>query len=378
MSVETHLGVGAIGELPGILEAQRAKKILVVSGPHSYSTSGAADRIDPVLTSYQTVRFSSLADYPDLPDIERGVKLCRKTNPDIIIAVGGGTVIDIAKLLRICSVNDATPDEIATGTGKIERAGPPLVAIPTTAGSGSEATHFAVIFKQQQKYSVAHQFVQPDFAIVDPSLTYSMSERQTAVCGLDVLCQSIESIWSVGSSRESRTWASEAAHLVLLNLVGTVRTPNEARRESMSRAAHLAGRAINISKTTAPHALSYMLTTSYGIPHGHAVALTLGSFLEFNAEVSEEDLNDPRGVHHVREMIGDVCSLLGAHNPLNGRRALVDLMGSIGMETRLGPCGIEGAADCARIVETVNVERLSNNPRSTTKAQLTQLLEKLI
>ncbi len=378
MSVETHLGVGAIGELPGILEAQRAKKILVVSGPHSYSTSGAADRIDPVLTSYQTVRFSSLADYPDLPDIERGVKLCRKTNPDIIIAVGGGTVIDIAKLLRICSVNDATPDEIATGTGTIELAGPPLVAIPTTAGSGSEATHFAVIFKQQQKYSVAHQFVQPDFAIVDPSLTYSMSERQTAVCGLDVLCQSIESIWSVGSSRESRAWASEAVHLVLANLVGTVRAPDEARRESMSRAAHLAGRAINISKTTAPHALSYMLTTSYGIPHGHAVALTLGSFLEFNAEVSEEDLNDTRGVHHVREMIGDVCSLLGAQGPLDGHRMLVDLMGSIGMETRLGPCGIEGPVDCARIVETVNVERLSNNPRSTTKAQLTQMLEKLI
>ena len=94
--------------------------------------------------------------------------------------------------------------------------------------------------------------------------------------------------------------------------------------------------------------------------------------------MSEEDLNDPRGVHHVRKMIDGVCSLLGAHNPLDGRRALVDLMGSIGMETRLGPCGIEGVADCARIVETVNVERLSNNPRSTTKAQLTQLLEKLI
>ncbi len=378
MSVETHLGVGAIGELPGILEKQRAKTILIISGQCSYNLSGAADYMEPILALYQTVRFSSLADYPDLPDIERGVTLCRKANPDVIIAVGGGTVIDIAKLLRICSVNDATPDEIATGTGTIERAGPPLVAIPTTAGSGSEATHFAVIFKQQQKYSVAHQFVQPDFAIVDPSLTYSMSERQTAVCGLDVLCQSIESIWSVGSSRESRTWASEAAHLVLANLVGTVRAPDEKCRESMSRAAHLAGRAINISKTTAPHALSYMLTTSYGIPHGHAVALTLGSFLEFNAEVSEEDLNDPRGVHHVREMIGEVCSLLGAQDPLDGRRALLDLMDSISMETRLGPYGIEGPVDCTRIVEKVNVERLSNNPRSITKAQMAQLLEKLI
>jgi alcohol dehydrogenase class IV len=378
MSVETHLGVGAISELPGILETQRAKTILLVTGPHSYSMSGAADRIDPVLTSYQTVRFSTLADYPDLPDIERGVELCRTINPDVVIAIGGGTVIDIAKLLRICSVNDAAPESITAGTGKIERAGPPLVAIPTTAGSGSEATHFAVIFNQQQKYSVAHQFVQPDFAIVDPSLTYSMSEEQTAVCGLDVLCQSIESIWSVGSSRESRTWASEAARLVLLNLVEAVRAPSEAHRESMSRAAHLAGRAINISKTTAPHALSYTLTTSYGLPHGHAVALTLGSFLEFNAEVSEEDLNDPRGVHHVYEMIGEVCSLLGAHNPLDGRHVLADLMVSIGMETRLGPYGIEGAVDCARIVEKVNVERLSNNPRNPTKAQLAQMLEKLI
>ena len=80
----------------------------------------------------------------------------------------------------------------------------------------------------------------------------------------------------------------------------------------------------------------------------------------------------------VRERIGEVCSLLGAQDPQNGRRALLDLMVSIGMETRLGPYGIEGPVDCARIVETVNVERLSNNPRSTTKAQLTQMLENLI
>ena len=378
MSVETHLGVGAIGELPGILEAHGVETVLVVTGPHSYSMSGAADMVDPVLAPYRTVRFSTLADYPDLPDIERGVELCRRAKPDAVIAVGGGTVIDIAKLLRICSANDATPGEIATGVGKIEQTGPPLVAIPTTAGSGSEATHFAVIFDQQRKYSVAHQFVQPDFAIVDPSLTYSMSEEQTAVCGLDVLCQSVESIWSVGSSKESRTWASEAVQLVLLNLLEAVQAPNRSCRESMSRAAHLAGRAINITKTTAPHALSYTLTTSYGLPHGHAVALTLGSFLEFNDEVSEDDLNDPRGVEHVREVIGEVCSLLGVGSPMEGHRAIADLMVAIGMETRLGPYGIRNAVACEQIVETVNVERLSNNPRSPTKAQLAQILEKLI
>jgi len=378
MSVETYLGVGAIGELAGILETQKVKNVLIVAGQNSYLKSGAAESIESMLTKYHTTRISNSIDFPDLSDIERGVELCKKSHPDIIVAVGGGTVIDIAKLVRICSVNSATPSEIALGTGTIEQAGPPLVAIPTTAGSGSEATHFAVVYKQQQKYSVAHRLVQPDFAIVDPSLTYSMSERQTAVCGLDVLCQSIESIWSVRSSRQSREWASEAARLVLANLVETVKAPNETGRESMSRAAHLAGQAINISKTTAPHALSYMLTMNYGIPHGHAVALTLGMFLEFNAGVSDEDLNDPRGVHHVRERIGEVCSLLGAQKPLDGRRAILDLMASIGMETRLGAFGIEGPVACARIVEKVNVERLSNNPRRTTRAQMAQILEELI
>ena len=378
MSVETYLGVGAIGELAGILETQKVKNVLIVAGQNSYLKSGAAESIEPMLTKYHTARISNSIDFPDLSDIERGVELCKKSHPDIIVAVGGGTVIDIAKLVRICSANSATPSEIALGTGTIEQAGPPLVAIPTTAGSGSEATHFAVVYKQQQKYSVAHRLVQPDFAIVDPSLTYSMSERQTAVCGLDVLCQSIESIWSVRSSRQSREWASEAARLVLANLVETVKAPNETGRESMSRAAHLAGQAINISKTTAPHALSYMLTMNYGIPHGHAVALTLGMFLEFNAGVSDEDLNDPRGVHHVRERIGEVCSLLGAQKPLDGRRAILDLMASIGMETRLGAFGIEGPVACARIVEKVNVERLSNNPRRTTRAQMAQILEELI
>jgi len=168
MSAETHLGVGAIGELSGILEAQGATTVLVVAGPHSYSMSGAADMVDPALAPYKTVRFSTLADFPDLPDIERGVELCRRTKPDAVVAVGGGTVIDIAKLLRICSVNDAAPGEIATGAAQIEQAGPPLVAIPTTAGSGSEATHFAVIFDKQKKYSVAHEFVNRTSQLLTP------------------------------------------------------------------------------------------------------------------------------------------------------------------------------------------------------------------
>ena len=96
MSVETHLGVGAIDELPGILEAHGVETVLVVTGPHSYSMSGAADMVDPVLAPYRTVRFSTLADYPDLPDIERGVELCRRAKPDAVIAVGGGTVIDLS------------------------------------------------------------------------------------------------------------------------------------------------------------------------------------------------------------------------------------------------------------------------------------------
>lgn len=378
MKRDQYFGPGVIHRLAEIVEAKHAKRILLVTGQRSYEESGAAKVIDPILGSYLTARYSPAASIPDLNEVEAGITAYKEVAPDLIIAVGGGSIIDLAKLIRVCSSHEAAPADVASGSAKVVTRGLPLVAIPTTAGSGSEATHFAVVYVEKKKYSVAHEYVMPDIAIVDPTLTYSMSPRQTAICGLDALSQSMESIWSVNSSDDSMHSASEAIELVLSNLSLAVSSPSASSREAMSRAANLAGQSINITKTTAPHALSYMLTMSYSIPHGHAVALTLGSFLEFNSAVSARDINDPRGVDHVHDVIGRICGLMGVGTAVEGRQVLQHLMETIGLDTCLRSYGIETATDCERIVEHVNVERLANNPRKISRPQMAQILLDLI
>jgi alcohol dehydrogenase class IV len=374
MNPRQHFGTGAIEELGKIVNGFSPQRILLVTGKASYEASGAAALIGKVLQDYSVTRYSPEAAYPELSNVLIGIEAYRELMPDLIMAIGGGTVIDIAKLIRICSVQQDSPSDIAVGRGTIEQPGIPLVAVPTTGGSGSEATHFAVVYVDRTKYSVAHEYVLPDAAVIDPTLTYSMDPTQTAACGLDAFSQATESFWSVNSSNESKGWAAEAVGLAFDNIEGAVHTPTEVSREAMSRAAHLAGRAINISKTTGPHALSYALAAHCGIPHGHAVALTLGSFLEFNSGVTRADINDSRGVTYVRNTLAEFCSLLGAETCLEGSTVITELMNSIGVGTRLSSFAITSESDCRNIAQSVNVQRLENNPRQITPDQLVEIL----
>jgi len=372
-----HLGAGAIEELREIVNGFSPQRILLVTGKASYEASGAAPVVEKVLRDFSVAHYSPEAAYPELSNVLIGIDVYRELMPDLVIAIGGGTVIDIAKLIRICSVQRDSPSDIAVGRGTIEQRGIPLIAVPTTGGSGSEATHFAVVYVDQSKYSVAHEYVLPDAAVIDPRLTYSMDPTQTASCGLDAFSQATESFWSVNSSRASRSWAAEAVGLAFDNIERAVHTPTEVSREAMSRAAHLAGRAINVSKTTGPHALSYALAARCGVPHGHAVALTLGSFFEFNYGVTPADINDSRGVTYVRDNLTELCSLLRVETAPEGSQVITSLMNSIGVETRLSSFAITSKSDCREIAESVNVQRLANNPRQITQDQLVELLMSL-
>jgi len=378
MKTSEYFGKGSIRRLSMIAEVASSRRILLITGKESFKVSGAAKSLELILSSLQVDRFSVGTDLPVLSDVHAGLKVYGEFRPDLVIAVGGGSVIDIAKMIRICSVQEDSPEDIASGTGTILRRGVPLIAIPTTAGSGSEVTHFAVVFVGNEKFSVAHDYVRPEVAIVDPQLTYSMPSLQTAMSGMDAFSQALESLWSVKSSDRSRHLASEAMDLVLQNINMAVNSPSGDSREAMSKAAHLAGKAIDISKTTGPHALSYGLTTSFGIPHGQAVALTVGRFLEFNCEVTNSDLNDPRGMEHVKQVLTEICDLLGVSTCTEGRKAITALMVSLGLETQLAAYGVTSPADCVRLASEVNTQRLSNNPRRATRQQLEMILTDLI
>jgi alcohol dehydrogenase class IV len=210
---------------------------------------------------------------------------------------------------------------------------------------------------------------------VDPALTASASPQLTAATGMDALAQAIESYWSIHSTGESKTCARRAIELVLRCLPDAVRTGSSSARRGMSKAAHLAGRAINITKTTGAHALSYPLTSYFGIPHGHAVALTLGQWLLFNSEVTEQDVRDPRGAGHVRAAVADLLDLLDCEAGDEGCRRIGSLCREIGLQTSLGELGVSRAQALEVVVPNVNAERLVNNPRAVTPDALRRIVE---
>jgi len=249
-----------------------------------------------------------------------------------------------------------------------------LILVPTTAGTGSEVTSFSTIYVNQLKHSLDDPALLADHAIVDPDLTVGLPRRIAASAALDTICQTMESLWSVGSTESSLHNAREALWLGLKYIRQFCVESEPESRAAMARAALLSGYAINVSRTTAPHAVSYALTMLFGIPHGHSCALTLPGFMLYNANVSDSDVTDPRGVGWVKQRIQEAVEMLGVNTVEEGQARLVRLMAETGLEPNLSDLGL-GEGDIERVVKFgVNQQRARNNPRVVTTQGLREVL----
>ncbi|HMS63837.1 MAG TPA: phosphonoacetaldehyde reductase [Ignavibacteria bacterium] len=375
---EEYFETGSIGKLKDILLRNSARKIFLVTGKKSFEESGLKKVTEDLTSDFQIFRYSDFSENPKAEDVEKGIELFRNSGCDTIVAAGGGSVIDTGKLINILSAQSESPENYITGKSVISKQGKLFIAIPTTSGAGSEATHFAVVYLDKEKYSLAHEFILPDIVITDPELTFSVPPYVTAVSGIDAFSQAIESYWCINSNKESKQFSSEAIKLIFGNIVSAVKSPSEENRMNMSKAANLSGKAINITKTTAPHAISYSLTSYFGVPHGQAVSLTLGEFLKYNYEVTENDINDKRGVSFVKNTIEEISELLGCSSVCEARDKINLLMREIGLKTKLSETGIVSPENINLILENVNTERLQNNPRSLTRENLNSILKKIL
>jgi len=370
-----YIGFDGINSIESELNAFNAQKIFLVMEKVSFTASGAKKYIDSITSRYEIETFSEFEQNPKLEDLLRGIEIFDKFHPDAVIAIGGGSVIDMAKMVNFFASNKIDPTEyIKSGEDNVVQ-DMPLIAVPTTSGTGSEATHFAVLYIDRVKYSIAEKVILPDVVIVDPALTRSLPPKITAATGMDALCQAIESYWCVNSTDESKSYAKQAMQLAIKNLERAVNSPDKKSRDAMAKSAHLAGKAINITKTTAPHAVSYPITSYFGVPHGHAVALTLPQFLVYNSQVTDEDVLDKRGVSYVRKNIEEITEILGYDSPENAANALNKLMGRIGLQTCLADLNIKTNHDLNIIVENgFNPQRVKNNPRIVTEQGLREIL----
>ncbi|MFN7289654.1 MAG: phosphonoacetaldehyde reductase [Pirellula sp.] len=373
-SQKTILHIGAIRELENCIRELSSRSLFFVVDDSAYQKCGGMAVVESMLSRFPLARFSGFEPNPKLSDIEKGIALFRDFSPDLVVALGGGSAIDIGKLIGLLANQSSSPRDLITGIAPIQSCATPMIAIPTTSGTGSEVTHFSVAYVGGDTYSLAHPSSLPDVALVDPALTENLPREITAATGLDAFCQAIESIWAVGSTYQSRHYAKQALRLVWNNLPIAVKNPTIESRLAMSQGSHLAGKAINIGKTTSSHALSYFVTSRYGIPHGIAVALTISDMLAFNANVSAVDCADSRGVNFVKERINEIVTALDCDTVEHACDVIRDFIRSIGCPSSYFEAGIREKWEILQIVESVNIERMSNNPRSSSAEALVQLL----
>jgi alcohol dehydrogenase class IV len=362
-------GPKTLEELPRIAEELGLTRVLLVTGRSSFAASGAADILPALRRVAEVETWSDFSPNPDVDEVIEGTRHVQTFRPDGIVAIGGGSVLDIAKLLAVFA--DKTPDEIsaAVRANQVTGRSPALILVPTTSGSGSEATHFAVVYIGQEKFSVAHQSLLPDRVIVDPDLTASASPYQKATSVIDAIAQAVESHWSRGASETSRTFAQASLTDLVSSAAPFVQGDGPATVLA-ARGSYQAGRAIDLSKTTGAHAMAYGLTKRHGVSHGHAVATTLGAFARLHAASASSTGADV----DLQGNLESIAGLIGADGAPQVGDRLDEIAGQLGLELRLKALGVP-RSDLAAMAGAVNRERLANNPVEATESELLELLE---
>ena len=270
-------------EILGKKHGAQQLRILIVRGNRSYKNLENTGQFKEFVNQHfchEVQEFSVNPKFCEGMVIAENIK---DINLDYIIAIGGGSVIDMAKILIALLLHEGDKSLLLESKLKLKKRKTCFIAVPTTAGTGTEATHFAVAYKNNKKYSIADRQLVPDCTVLDGSLCKGNSSYQRACTALDAMSQAIESIWAKNSTSESSKIAFAALELIYPNIIPFVTESFNANvYQLMLEGAHLAGKAINISKTTSAHAFSYGFTTHAGIPHGHAVWLTLPKIFELH------------------------------------------------------------------------------------------------
>ena len=302
----------------------------------------------------ELIRFSDFTANPCYESVLKGVQIFRVEHCDGIIAIGGGSAIDVAKCIRLYYGMPGNGENGSFLRNIIKRVELPFLVMPTTAGSGSESTRFAVIYYQDQKQSVTADRL-PDTVLMDSSALFTLPQYQRKATMLDVLSHAIESYWSVRSTNESKEYAAEAIRLFLKHQDGYLN--NDAVGNSgMLLAANRAGRAINITQTTAGHAMCYKITSLFGCAHGHAAALCNRVLYGWMVENTDKCI-DPRGEEYLKKIFDELGVILGSKDRFGGTDKLRDLIEDLELEVPLAT-----AEQFANMKTSVNTVRLKNNP----------------
>ncbi len=286
------------------------KKPLILIGSGSLRQNGTFDRITAAIGDNYAV-FEDIPSDPTIQTVNAGLEIYRQNGCDYLVAAGGGSVLDASKAIALLAANGGsiTDYEFASPLHSC----PPVVAIPTTAGTGSEVTKWTIITdsERRRKMAIGHEYLMPVMAVLDPGITVSMPRRITAATGMDALTHAIEAYISDKANFMADIWALKAIQLLTKNILPATYNPtNIDARAGMLYGQMFAGLAFNNSSVALVHAMSRPLGAYYGIPHGEANAVLLPAVLEYNRRVSAnryQDIAEVIGLEIVGRNVHDIA-----------------------------------------------------------------------
>lgn len=306
--------------------------------------------------------FDKFTPNPLYEQVAEGVDQFRKNDCDVILAIGGGSAIDVAKCIKLYCKMDPKENYLKQECRDSEI---PLIAIPTTAGTGSESTRYAVIYFEGKKQSISHESIVPNYVILEPGVLKTLPQGQKRATMLDALCQGIESWWSVNSTDESTAYSKKAVDTILANYKKYIFENDDGAAREIMLAANYAGRAINITQTTAAHAMSYKITSLYKIPHGAAVAICLPEVWEYMLAHPEKCI-DGRGGEYLSKTLSEISI---------GLDAFKSLIAELEMAY---PKSEDREKDIAVLTASVNPVRLRNFPIELSTDVLRGMYERIV
>ena len=345
------------------------KKVLLVCDLSIRFLDKFNKKLDEITTPM--IRFSDFQPNPLYESVAEGVKLFRDEKCDAIIAVGGGSAMDVAKCIKAYCRMDGDGADGGFLKQRIRNNGIPFLAMPTTAGTGSEATRYAVIYYDGKKQSVTSESFIPDTVLMDPDClkTLPLYQKKATMC--DALCHAIESFWSVNSTEESREYSKAALQGVIEHMDGYLNNTEEGRK-GMLLAANTAGKAINITQTTAGHAMCYKITSLFRCAHGHAAMLCDRVLYPWMTENTDKCI-DPRGEEYLKQILDEIGHALGSVNAKAGVKKLQEIFEKLEFDI---PEATEEQYE--ELKTSVNPVRLKNHPVALDEETIDRLYHEIL
>ncbi|RLE06839.1 alcohol dehydrogenase [Candidatus Aerophobetes bacterium] len=379
LPTKVYFGEGMI-EKVGEETKKFGKRALVVTGKNSAKKTGALQKVENSLrkAGVEMVLFEGVEPNPSLETVEKGAQLIKKRECEVIVGLGGGSAMDAAKGMAILFTNPA-PLTQYFGINKVKKAPLPVVEIPTTAGTGSEVTPYAVLTDTQmehpQKRAIGDPLLFPQVALVDPQLTLTLPTSITADTGIDALSHAIEGYTSNNSQPVSDVLALKAVELLAHYLPEIMDNPENTKvRSRLLYASLLAGMVIAQTGTILVHGMSYRITTDFGLPHGRAIGILLPWVCEFNLSA-----NYDKFVSLARSLGENIEGLPREEAAKKAVEGIQKLILRLGLPQNLKDRGIEEKT-IRKFAEEVmqNKRKLASNPRPATLEDIIKIYQRAL